>query len=95
MAIETAPLPLPPSADASKFTDFGREVIGVNPGQLSPEQFAEIEKLLYQVRGRKSSSMRAVLTYACQHSALLFRNADLTPEQQYALTKVRYTSAYR
>lgn len=50
MAIETAPLPLPPSADASKFTEFGREVKGINPGTLSAEQFAEIEKLLYKVR---------------------------------------------
>ncbi|EMD42350.1 hypothetical protein CERSUDRAFT_110859 [Gelatoporia subvermispora B] len=68
-AIETAPLPLPPSADLSKFVDFGREVKGVNPGTLTPEQFKEIERLLYK------------------HSALLFRNVDLTPEQQYALTK--------
>lgn len=54
MAIETAPLPLPPSADASKFTEFGREVKGVNPGTLSPEQFAEIENLLYKVRIHRS-----------------------------------------
>ncbi|OBZ68518.1 hypothetical protein A0H81_11529 [Grifola frondosa] len=69
MAIEITPLPLPPSADASKFTDFGREVKGVNPGSLTPEQFKEIEQLLYK------------------HGALLFRNVDLSPEQQYALTK--------
>ncbi|GJE97802.1 TauD/TfdA family dioxygenase [Phanerochaete sordida] len=69
MAIEVAPLPLPPSADPSKFADFGREVKGVSPGTLTPEQFKEIEQLLYK------------------HSALLFRNAELTPEQQYALTK--------
>ncbi|KAI0095161.1 Clavaminate synthase-like protein [Irpex rosettiformis] len=69
MAIQTAPLPLPASADPSKFAEFGREVLNVDPGNLSPEEFAEVEKLLYK------------------HSALLFRNADLTPEQQYALTK--------
>ncbi|KAI0028707.1 Clavaminate synthase-like protein [Vararia minispora EC-137] len=69
MAIELAPLPLPPSADASKFVDFGREVKGVNPGTLSSEQLEEIRQLLYK------------------HDALLFRNADLSPEQQYALTK--------
>lgn len=50
MAIELAPLPLPPSADPSKFTEFGKEVKGVNPGELTPEQFKEIEKLLYKVR---------------------------------------------
>lgn len=50
MAIETVPLPLPPSADPTKFTQFGREVIGVDPGNLSPAEFAEIERLLYTVR---------------------------------------------
>ena len=49
MAIEVAPLPLPPSADPSKFAEFGREVRGINPGTLTPEQFKEIEELLYKV----------------------------------------------
>jgi hypothetical protein len=50
MAIELIPLPLPASADASKFTDFGREVKGVNPAEFTPEQFKEIEEALYKVR---------------------------------------------
>ena len=49
MPIETVPLTLPPSADPSKFTQFGREVIGVDPGNLSAAEFAEIERLLYTV----------------------------------------------
>ncbi|KAJ3986790.1 taurine catabolism dioxygenase [Lentinula detonsa] len=69
MAIELVPLPLPASADASKFTDFGREVRGVDPGSLSPELFEQVKDALYK------------------HDALLFRDARLTPEQQYALTK--------
>ncbi|KLO20172.1 Clavaminate synthase-like protein [Schizopora paradoxa] len=69
MAIEVVALPLPSSADPSKFADFGREVKGVDPGQLTDEQFKEIQELLYK------------------HDALLFRNTNLTPEQQYALTK--------
>lgn len=69
MAIEVVSLPLPPSADASKFADFGREIKGVDPGSLTPEQFKEIELLLYK------------------HSALLFRDVSLSPEQQYKLTK--------
>ncbi|KAA1477207.1 Clavaminate synthase-like protein [Dentipellis sp. KUC8613] len=69
MAIELVSLPLPPSADASKFADFGKEVRGVNPGTLSEDEFKQIEELLYK------------------HSALLFRDCELTPEQQYALTK--------
>jgi xanthine dioxygenase len=48
MAIELAPLPLPPSADASKFKDFGREVKGIDPGNLSTEQLEEIKQLLYK-----------------------------------------------
>ena len=50
MAIEVVPLPLPASADPSKFTDFGAEIRGVNPGTLTPEEFKEVEKLLYKVR---------------------------------------------
>ncbi|KAI6133682.1 Clavaminate synthase-like protein [Pisolithus croceorrhizus] len=42
---------------------------GVDPGNLTPEQFSEVYEALYK------------------HSALLFRNVALTPEQQYALTK--------
>ncbi|KAI6015667.1 Clavaminate synthase-like protein [Pisolithus marmoratus] len=69
MTIVLAPLPLPASADPSKFADFGREVKGVEPGNLSPEQFSGVYEALHK------------------HSALLFRNVILTPEQQYALTK--------
>ena len=49
MTIELTPLVLPASADASKFADFGREVKGVNPGTLTPEQFQEIQEALYKV----------------------------------------------
>ncbi|KAH9983762.1 taurine catabolism dioxygenase [Russula vinacea] len=69
MTIETVPLALPPSADPSKFSNFGRQVIGIDPGNLKPLEFDEIQQLLYK------------------HGALLFRNANLSPEQQYDLTK--------
>ena len=49
MTIEFTPLALPASADASKFADFGREVKGINPGTLTPEQFQEIQEALYKV----------------------------------------------
>ena len=49
MAIELVPLPLPASADASKFKDFGREVRGVNPGSLTSEQFEQVKDALYKV----------------------------------------------
>ncbi|KZT21948.1 Clavaminate synthase-like protein [Neolentinus lepideus HHB14362 ss-1] len=69
MTIELLPLPLPPSADPAGFVDFGKEVRGVDIGNLSDEDFENIHSLLYK------------------HSLLLFRSCDLTPEQQYALTK--------
>ena len=49
MAISLAPLPLPESGDTSKFADFGREVKGVNPGTLSPEEFEQVKDALYKV----------------------------------------------
>ncbi|KAG6815182.1 hypothetical protein H0H93_010646, partial [Arthromyces matolae] len=48
MTIQLIPLPLPPSADASSFIDFGREVQGVAPGNLTPEQFSEVKEALYK-----------------------------------------------
>ncbi|KAJ7681357.1 taurine catabolism dioxygenase TauD, TfdA family-domain-containing protein [Mycena rosella] len=69
MAIELAPVPLPPTADSSKLADFGWEVKGVDPRSLTDAQLKEIQDALY--------------TY----DLLLFRNANVTPEQQYALKK--------
>ncbi|KAF9516590.1 hypothetical protein BS47DRAFT_1375971 [Hydnum rufescens UP504] len=46
--IELSPLPLPPSANPSHFIEFGREVHGVDPGNLDPQVFSEIERLLYK-----------------------------------------------
>ncbi len=56
MAIELIPLPLPASADASKFISFGRQVKGVNPGSLTPEEFEQVKEALYKVRGRCTRS---------------------------------------
>jgi hypothetical protein len=47
MAIELLPIPLPATADASKFQQFGREVKGVDPANLSPEEFEAIRNALY------------------------------------------------
>ena len=49
MAIELIPLPLPASADPSKFQHFGREVRGVDPANFTEEEFKEIEEALYKV----------------------------------------------
>jgi xanthine dioxygenase len=85
MTIQVNPLNLPPSADPSKFSHFGREVIGVNPGNLSPAEFSEIEQLLYKVLSNSGIFLGLIFM---QYDALLFRNASLSPEQQYAFTKV-------
>jgi hypothetical protein len=55
------PIPLPPSADASKLSSFGREIKGVNPADITPgsELFKEIESALYTVRIRKSNLLRS------------------------------------
>ena len=93
MTVETVPLTLPPSADPSKFFEFGRQVIGVDPGHLSPSEFVEIQDLLYKVPNlnlvQKCASGKFQYDFIpFQYDALLFRNVSLTPEQQYALTKV-------
>ncbi|CAK5271265.1 unnamed protein product [Mycena citricolor] len=69
MTFQLLPLPAPASADTSKLADFGREVVGVNPGRLTPDQFEAVREALYK------------------HDVLLFRDAVVTPEEQYALTK--------
>ncbi|KIK70002.1 hypothetical protein GYMLUDRAFT_34412 [Collybiopsis luxurians FD-317 M1] len=48
MTIELSPLPLPTTADASKFETFGREVKGINPGDCTPEQLNSIKESLYK-----------------------------------------------
>jgi len=71
MTIELAPLPLPPSAIASKFVNFGREVKGVDPGNLTEDQFRSIEQLLYTVsvvfahRPRRSLGVDSALVVRC------------------------------
>jgi len=68
--IKVLPVPLPPSADASKFKEFGRVVEGVDLSNLSPEEAKEVQELLYK------------------HGLLLFRGVTVSPEAQYALTKM-------
>lgn len=51
MTIEFVPIPLPPSADASRLSNFGREVRGFDPGkEWTREEFRTIEEGLYKVR---------------------------------------------
>ena len=57
MTIQTVPLTLPPSADPSKFVNFGREVISLDPGNLSSSDFAEIQQLLYKVPSFRADTM--------------------------------------
>jgi len=89
MAIQTVPFTPPFSADPSKVSSFGKEVIGIDPGNLSSSDFAEIQALF--MRSQPSAQMfQNIDLFPFQYDALLFRNVNLSPEQQYALTKVQY-----
>lgn len=68
MAIEILPLPLPPSADPSKFKDFGREVKGIHPGRLTDEEFKEVEQLLYKVCISQVLSISSCLLPVCSEA---------------------------
>lgn len=48
MTLEFVPLPLPASADPNAFANFGRQVNGVHPGELTPEIFPQIRDALYK-----------------------------------------------
>ncbi|KAH0837865.1 taurine catabolism dioxygenase TauD, TfdA family-domain-containing protein [Lanmaoa asiatica] len=86
MAIDLTPLPLPASADPSYFVDFGREVKGVNPGSQSNRLAVTAPRFEFVSPHRPTSTVPSC-------SAMF----ALTPEQQYALTKVILSpvSAYR
>lgn len=49
MSIELVPLPLPAKADCIRMAEFGREIRGVDPKNVTPEQFAQIREALYKV----------------------------------------------
>jgi hypothetical protein len=88
MAIELLPLPLPTSADASKLAEFGREVKGIDPAQVSPEEFKEIEQALYKVSLDCSSSisssslLEAARSFAIQGCTCIPRSAVCIDEGQ-------------
>jgi len=48
MGIQLSPLPLPPSADPNAFADFGGRVDGVDPSNLSQDEFRQLEQALYK-----------------------------------------------
>lgn len=49
MPVELLSIPLPDTADPTKFQEFGREVRGIDPANLSPEEFSAIRLALYKV----------------------------------------------
>ena len=78
MPIQTAdPLTLPPLADPSKFTQFGREIIGVDPGNLSPAEFTDIEQFLYTVRFYPESPKVPDPSIPLQHDIFLSETLTL------------------
>lgn len=75
MAIELLPISLPPSADPSKFKDFGREVRGVHPGRLTDEQFKEIEQLLYKVWALLPNATHTILLI-CVSGSMIYCSSE-------------------
>jgi hypothetical protein len=67
MPVQIESLPLPPSANPKYFADFGREVTGVNPAELTPEQFKEIEQLLYKAFSYLCHAHGTVLSQSLQN----------------------------
>jgi hypothetical protein len=63
MAIELVPLPLPAKADRVKMAEIGREVKGVDPKNVTPEQFAQIREALYKVGAFGSDVIDNRLTF--------------------------------
>ncbi|KAJ7034462.1 Clavaminate synthase-like protein [Mycena alexandri] len=82
----TSCLPLPPSADASKFTEFGREVVGVDPGNLTSQQLEEVrdalykhDVLLFRESGYEAES-RATTSFDEAQETIYFKTFDFTSE---------------
>jgi hypothetical protein len=71
MAIELLPLPLPASADASKLAEFGREVKGINPAEITPEDFKEIEQALFKVCLSYSTPLPSSLLFEAARSSVI------------------------
>lgn len=47
-AFTYSPIPTPPHADPTHFKDFGRQVKGYDPANVTPEQMQEIVHMLYK-----------------------------------------------
>ena len=83
MAIEVLPLPIPPTVDAQKLKDFGREVKGVNPGSLTPEEFKEVHDLLYKVlqrlpQGNQLTELQPISMVRCSSVMQTFLQSSST-----------------
>lgn len=48
------PIPFPHSADPAMFKDFGRQVEGFEPDNVTSEQMEEIMDMLYRVRATRA-----------------------------------------
>ena len=83
MTIQVLPLPVPPTADAAMLKDFGREVKGVNPGSLTPEQFKEVHDLLYKVlqrlpQGNQLTELQPISMVRCSSAMQTFLQSSST-----------------
>lgn len=51
------PIPVPPSVDPTMFKDFGRQVEGFEPDNVTSEQMEEIMDMLYKVRAMTTADL--------------------------------------
>ncbi|TEB38554.1 Clavaminate synthase-like protein [Coprinellus micaceus] len=77
VTLDLDPIPFPPSLNPTHFQQFGREVKGIHPRDLVKNLF------IFQM----------IEKALYEHDLLLFRNVDLTPEEQYSLVKPFDSSA--
>lgn len=94
MAIELLPLPLPASADASKFNDFGREVKGVSPGTLSEEELEQVKEALYKVSDMQLLRLRD-LSMPRSPSTTFSCSATPTSPLSSSMPSLRYVDEVR
>ena len=68
-----------------KDNKFGCVLSGCNPADLTAEEFEQVNELLHKVR---HAIPHSVVAHSAQHSVIVFKDVDLSPENQDKLTRV-------
>ncbi|TIA89688.1 hypothetical protein E3P99_01936 [Wallemia hederae] len=68
-----------------KDNKFGCVISGCNPADLTAEEFEQVNELLHKVR---HAIPHSVVAHSAQHSVIVFKDVDLSPENQDKLTRL-------